>query len=156
MKYIEKNILSSNEDIIVHGCNCQGKMGSGVALAIRNKWPEAYRAYVYKYKNFGLQLGEIQAIPIENGRFIINAMTQEFYGRDGKRYVSYEAIESCMQKISDFMKEYGLHSIAMPPIGSGLGGGDWNIIKEIIKEKLCDFEIFIYNNASTPLENFKV
>ncbi len=129
IKYIKGDLFSSNIKIKVHGCNNQGVMGSGVAAIVRRDYPEAYKAYVERHKFEHWQLGEIQAIET-NGSIIVNAITQNLFGRDNKRYVSYDAIVVCMEKlIKMFPNET---AIAMPAIGAGLGGGDWRIIEKII------------------------
>jgi O-acetyl-ADP-ribose deacetylase (regulator of RNase III) len=55
--------------------------------------------------------------------------TQEFYGKDGKKYMSYEAFFSSFLRVADHYEE---STIVMPKIGAGLGGGDWNTIEDII------------------------
>ncbi len=130
--YKKGNIVDAKEEIIVHGCNAQGVMGSGVAKAIRDKWPEAYESYRQEYLKNGLKLGSI-IMHNESDVVIANCITQENYGRDGKKYVSYDAIHKCMAALFNHCKEYDIKSIAMPKIGAGLGGGDWLRIEGIIK-----------------------
>ena len=78
---------------------------------------------------------------------VVNAYTQYMYGRnhaDGdKSPVDYAAIEICMKKINHLFK--GRH-IGLPKIGAGLAGGDWEKIKQIIKDELkdCIVTIVIY------------
>lgn len=153
MKIIYKkgNLITASENVIIHGCNNRGVMGSGVAREIRRKFPEAYFAYKNLFKDFGLELGEI--IWIFNShhgcRWIGNCITQDGYGKDGKKYVCYDAIRKCMREInnsSHFKQSHvnGLVEIAMPKIGAGLGGGDWNIISEIIEEESLKFQPIVY------------
>ena len=68
-------------DMIVHGCNCQGKLCSGFAAQIRKRFPIAYLEYSQLYKEYGLTLGEYIVV-YSNGYCIFNAFTQEYYGRD--------------------------------------------------------------------------
>lgn len=130
IEYHRGDLFQCSETIICHGCNARGKMGSGVAKIIREKYPEAYEYYNHIHLKYGLILGEIY--PIEsNGKIIVNAITQQNYGYDGKLYTSYTAIENCIKQMSE---KYDRQRIAMPMIGSGLGGGDWHIISELIEE----------------------
>lgn len=145
IEYRKGNIFDGNESVIVHGCNAQGKFASGFAGAVRERHPFAYDAYMATAKNSKLILGSI--IWASNGNLsIANAITQHHYGRDGKQYVSYDAIRIAMETINLTAQEGipfsinrgGFNEIAMPLIGAGLGGGDWNIISDII-EKACTY-----------------
>ena len=130
IEYHTGDLFQCSETIICHGCNARGKMGSGVAKIIRERFPEAYHYYTHEHQEFGLKLGEIYCIET-NEKIIINAITQAGYGYDGKQYTSYKAIESCVRQMS---KKYHGQRIAMPMIGAGLGGGDWDVISQIIEE----------------------
>jgi len=144
---------------IVHGCNAQGVMGSGIALQIKTKYPEAYLAYKNEKK---LKLGTCIPIAIKNNLTIINAITQEYYGRNPNiRYVDYEAIRSCFHEIDKMAAQFAykalsntmkqnqhntspnlidyLPEIHFPMIGAGLANGDWNIISKIIDEVVSEY-----------------
>lgn len=118
--------------IIVHGCNAQGVMGSGVALAIRKKFPGAYKVYRNEHETRGLKLGSLTIWP-EDGVFVVNGVTQEFYGRDGKRYVDYDAVREVFKSVANIQHTFG-GSVNFPLIGCGLGGGDWDVVATIIQE----------------------
>jgi O-acetyl-ADP-ribose deacetylase (regulator of RNase III) len=133
INYIKGDLLSVTSGLIVHGCNAQGVMGSGVALAVRHKYPKAYNDYrTAIFENF-LGLGEVQFVKVSEGLYLCNAVTQEFYGRDNKVYVSYEAIWSIFQAVFS-LATHG-YTVSIPKIGAGLGGGDWDRILQIIKEQ---------------------
>lgn len=130
------NLLDVTSGIIVHGCNAQGVMGSGIALAVKQKYPGAYEIYKSIYEANSLFLGDIAWYEVTHGKlFIANAVTQEKYGRDGKRYVNYAAIVQCFKEAisTAYSCRYDLH---FPCIGAGLGGGDWYIIEQLIND--CD------------------
>lgn len=146
MKIIYKNgdVSKAEEDIIAHGCNAQGKMASGVAKAIRTKFPKAYEYYYNAYieNNHSLTVGKIVWAPCGN-KAIANCITQEFYGRDGRVYVDYNAIRQCMKVLNNEGHLSNL-TVAMPMIGSALGGGDWKIIEKIIEEEFTDTTPVVY------------
>lgn len=150
--YKKGNLFTTDADIIIHGCNCQGVMGSGVAKQIKEKYPEAYAEYKRQEKRCGLKVGDISKfVNSTDGKIIINAMTQYNYGRDNQIYADYNGIRSCLRKISNeinFRKTiFNIlenPTLAMPKIGCGLGGGDWNIVSKIIEEELVDFEVEIW------------
>lgn len=140
IEYRKGNLLDVTEGIIVHGCNAQGVMGSGVALAVKKKYPECYDIYT----RVPLSLGEVVWYDASTDYndpphelWIANAITQEFYGT-GKRYVNYAAIAECFKKVFRNAKALraGYHDVHFPKIGAGLGGGDWSIIEQIIND--CD------------------
>jgi O-acetyl-ADP-ribose deacetylase (regulator of RNase III) len=131
--YIKGDLLSSKATVIVHGCNAQKKMNSGVAKAVREKWPEVYKRYM---ETEYLKLGCVQVVRV-GGQYIVNAITQDQYGYDGNKYVSYDAIDSCMSKLAKLFPESSA-MIAMPKIGAGLGGGNWQVIETIINQHLKD------------------
>lgn len=121
-------------DAIVHGCNAQGVMGSGIALEVKTRYPGAFNAYVRKHQEDGLLLGD--AIPYYDPKdkfWIINAVTQDYYGRDGKRYVSYDAVAVAFKRIRAASDKFD--RLFFPLIGAGLGGGDWNVIQAIIESE---------------------
>lgn len=120
---------------IAHGCNAQGVMGSGVARIVKEQYFDAYKFYAEQYDEHGLKLGDVQFVPA-NGKVIVNAVTQNLYGKDGRRFVNYEAVAECMRTINRVLKLEGATHVAMPQIGAGLGGGDWHVIASIIESEL--------------------
>lgn len=154
--YRKGDLLESGIHVIAHGCNNRGVMGSGIAKAIRSKYPQAYEDYHFAYVVNGnfLMLGRIVWVDTVD-RLIANCITQDGYGRDGKQYVSYDAIRSCINGINTeaknrqraHMKPYDqepYYEFGLPKIGAGLGGGDWEIISSIIEEECVDVQPIVY------------
>lgn len=139
---VKKDLLEMDVDVIAHQVNCQGVMGAGLALQIRNKYPKVYTAYK-KYCPNSKLLGKIQVV--NNGKqFIANLFAQDKYGRD-KRYTDYEALKQCFIKLRNYAINNELHSIAIPyGIGCGLAGGDWNTVSKIIKEVFANESLAIF------------
>lgn len=142
IKYIRGNLLDATQSIIVHQVNCQGVMGSGVALAIKMKWPKVYE----DYKDLGIPtdgrdiLGEIQLIRVSKDLEVCNLFSQDQYLPRGKRHTSYDAIEVGLRSLKALRKG----DIAMPKIGCGLGGGDWKIVSAVIESVFDDRIVYIY------------
>jgi O-acetyl-ADP-ribose deacetylase (regulator of RNase III) len=159
LEYKTDNIISAPEHLIIHGCNCQGVMGSGVALAIRNRFPKAYRDYVNLYATQGLYLGFGQFVECKDklgSKWIFNAFTQEYYGRvPNTQYCDYKAIENCFETVKEFCsaKEFG--AFAMPKIGCGLGGGDWQVVLKIIEKVFSDTDltVVVYDNHAIATQS---
>jgi O-acetyl-ADP-ribose deacetylase (regulator of RNase III) len=152
IEYVKGDLFQTPIKVIVHGCNAQGVMGSGVAKIIREKYPKAYDRYRSAYEqHHHLKLGDVITVPCgdrvndpDNYKVIVNAITQNLYGRDGQRYVSYDAVAESMSKINSFFEIYGISAVAMPQIGAGLGGGDWNVIAAIIESELKNVKPYVY------------
>jgi O-acetyl-ADP-ribose deacetylase (regulator of RNase III) len=133
IEYRKGNLLDVQYGVIAHGVNCQGVMGSGVALAVRQKYPQAYE----DYRNFCASnilggsaslLGEVQC-STEKNIVVANCFTQNFYGT-GKRQVNYEAVAKCFESLNQQTDR-----VNIPKIGAGLGGGDWKVIEAIINSE---------------------
>jgi len=133
------NVLDFTENaVMIHGCNCQGVMGSGVALAVREKYPEVFEEYLDYQKYYaddteGL-LGRIQVSLITSRYSIVNAFTQNLFGTN-RRQVNYEAMYCCFERTNKYLSYLDSPNILyFPKIGAGLGGGNWEIIKTIIEQ----------------------
>lgn len=144
IEYVKGDLFAEHHPFIAHGCNAQGVMGSGIAKIIREKWPECYKSYK-KYcesNSADSMLGTVYVYTWNTT--IFNCITQLNYGKDGKKYVSYDAIDKCFENIGSnpflFVKYY----LAMPKIGAGLGGGNWEVIEAIIKHRLKDIKVKVY------------
>lgn len=122
-------------DIMVHGCNAQGVMGSGIAATVRALYPGAYDAYRKAEETTGLIMGDVIPYFDVNDRITIaNAITQEFFGRDPKvRYMSYDAIDDAFKKLRLATEISRYERLFFPMIGAGLGNGKWPVIQEIIR-----------------------
>lgn len=140
IKTVKGDILNSTSGIIVHGCNMQGKFGSGIALQIKEVYPEAYAVYKQCEVTKGLTLGEYSTVDVGDLRnlYIVNMITQQNYGKDGKKYVSYDAIHEGFTKLFTRLEENSRQDLTVrfPAIGAGLGGGDLEVILRIIDS--CD------------------
>lgn len=150
--YHSGNILDSGADLICHQVNCRGAMNSGVAKAIRQRWPRVYTEYHQCAKDIDIgfgdmqlswehMLGHIQVVYLgeENGhsKGVINMFSQEGYGYDGRRYTSYDAFWSCLGEIKKYINPE--KTIAFPArIGCVRGGANWEVIFTMIDVVLGD------------------
>lgn len=135
MQYIIKNITTvESPAIIIHGVNCQKVMGSGVALAIANKWPIVRELYI----SYGsMTLGDIQCIFTENGIMVINCFTQDNFGvTHDKKYALPSAIKMCLENIAKMGIITRLTPLYSPKIGSLRGGLDWDTEVEPIYKNI--------------------
>ncbi len=137
--YTKKDITTVDCGIIAHGVNCQRKMGSGVAKAIRAKWPLVYEAYV-KSPTGATMLGTAHLINLDRGTdslFVANCYTQVFYGYGGGKYADAGAVRQTLMKVVNWADFYDLPAY-LPRIGCGLGGLDWALDVEPALNKISE------------------
>jgi O-acetyl-ADP-ribose deacetylase (regulator of RNase III) len=163
MQIIKGDLLSATRGVIIHGVNAQGVMGSGVAAGVRARFPEAYRVYREAYLATGqfqsidggahvdknvigssnskchLELGTITFAKVLPELWIVNGVTQDFYGRNGACFTDYAAVKAVFEKTVELLETLDPNGAAdlpllFPKIGAGRGGGDWNVIIKIIEE----------------------
>lgn len=148
--YIRGDLLTTDIRYIAHGCNAQGVMGAGVALALRKRWPEVYTGYetVYKANQHSaepLRLGSIIPVRTNDGsKIVFNCITQKFAGHDGRKYVSYDAIDEVFVQLNREIHRSKDNRLAIPKIGAGLAGGEWQVIESIIKSRIDDIDVTVY------------
>ena len=140
MKQVKGDLITLTEktdfDVIVHGCNCFNTMGAGIAKTIKERYPEAYREDCKTSRGDITKLGgytwTVAKAPNTGWFFVIvNAYTQFNYGKGCQ--VDYRAIRTVFRTIA---ANFSYARIGYPRIGAGHGGGDWNIIEQIIDEEL--------------------
>jgi O-acetyl-ADP-ribose deacetylase (regulator of RNase III) len=151
--YKTGDLTRAEEPYIIHGCNAQGRMGSGVAKALMDRYPAVRERYLEQHAAAQAAAREfLGTIHVGHGdaqRTIFNAITQEFYGYDGKLYASYDAIEQCMTALDQTMEDIALSTgetphVAMPLLGCGLAGGDWTVVSEIVQRCSKHFQPVVY------------
>jgi hypothetical protein len=126
--------------IIPHVTNDQGGWGSGFVLPLAKNFPlaeHAYRTQPY------YMMGEVDFVPIRDGevitRYVVNMCAQTLGGRNtGERDLKYQKLAECMERVATFWKglkaEGESWEIVCPKFGSGLAGGNWEFIKELIDD----------------------
>ncbi len=167
MHQIHGNLLTLAKegrfDLIVHGCNCLCAMGKGIALDIKNQFPEAYAADRATVRGDRTKLGTYSKAVIErpNVTFtIVNAYTQfsylrsknstfDYRGKPDTVNADYEAIDQVFARIA---QDFPAHlRIGYPLIGAGLAGGDWTLIEPMIERHLGerDHTLVIYDQSKS-------
>lgn len=124
IQYIKDDLLSLQRGMILHGTNCGGAFGSGIAGAIRRKWPHVYDVFMKSLPGAHL-LGTIVPVPINDDVTVVNCYTQLNFGGDGAVYASADAVELCFAQAYAYAAVKKTVTIAVPKIGCGLGGLVW-------------------------------
>lgn len=143
---IQQGDLLNAQGLLLHGCNAQGVMGSGVALSVKQRWPGVFQLY----KRFcevtpsPQRLGCVVFAETGDGVVVANCITQEFFGKDGAKYASYDLIDTCMISVGEYMAEYAIRTVHMPKIGCGLGGLNWRAVQAIVEHRLQNYDVVVY------------
>lgn len=139
LDYFKSNVRTNEERLLlVHGCNAKGVMGSGIARQIKSQYPAVYDDYITFLKKPVKHniLGNITHTCVTNNSIIVSGITQLDYGRDEKiQYVDYDAVRNVFLRVVSF-NTISRGTIIFPKIGTGLGNGDWDVIKRIIEETI--------------------
>ena len=143
MNEIKKDLTTVTDGIVAHGCNCAGGFGSGIAGAIKNKWPAV--AVEFRCNGTGVDLlGTIQRVQLAQDLIVANCYTQEFYGPGDRRYADPDAIEACLYQLLEIAMEAEL-DLYIAKIGCGLGGLSWeHEVKEIYESVFTDAGINVF------------
>mgnify|MGYP000149060829 CR=1 FL=1 len=154
LRYAKGNLidmaLQGSFDVIVHGCNCQITMGSGIAKEIKDRYPDAYAVDLYMDQDFGAshrfhKLGNYSEATVytDDTTFkIVNAYTQYDFLPRGVDHFNYASFAMILEKLAHFHhgKRFGF-----PYIGMGLAGGDSKRILTLLE----DFAIKVNESGGT-------
>lgn len=148
IQYIKGDLIQGvTSGIILQQVNAQGVMGSGFAKFLRIKYPDIFAPYkniTDKSTNFGKDLmGQIIAFQLAPNLYVSNIFGQQFYGTD-KMHTDYNALDEGLERTKAFCDFFKITEIHTPMIGCGLGGGDWNIVENLIEKHLGDLNISVW------------
>lgn len=126
-------------DILAHGCNCQNVFGSGVALQVKETFPEAYEEYIQTKKGDSTKLGNIQLVKVADSgiQWVCNMFTQDSFGYDGKKYTNLEALWCCLEKLSTIANTNLVIGIPYK-LCSDRGGAPWSVVLAMINHFFAD------------------
>ena len=143
--YKTGNLLEANTEALVNTVNTVGVMGKGIALQFKEAFPENFRSYQQAVRQGQVQIGSVLVVPITqmNGtRFVINFPTKEHWKSPSR--LTY--IEQGLDDLVYVLNTYDIHSIALPPLGCGNGGLNWQDVKPLIEQKLGNLptDVIVY------------
>jgi len=144
IEVIKEDILKIQEGIVCHQVNCMGAAG-GLAGAIFRKYPAAQQEYKITVQSFvedWLPLGTVNLVNIDDKLFVANLFAQYEYGTESRK-TEYGTFRMCLRDLvgaARFLKKIPKTIYFPYGIGCGLGGGNWEIIRGIIKYELVDYD----------------
>ena len=124
---------------LVNTVNTEGIMGKGLALQFKRRFPENFLAYAAACKRNEVKIGKMFIVPyngLEGLKYLINFPTKVSWRNKSK----IEDIVSGLQALKKEIVSLGITSVAIPPLGCGLGGLSWNIVKREIDMTFSDFD----------------
>jgi O-acetyl-ADP-ribose deacetylase (regulator of RNase III) len=145
IEYRKGDILKADAEALVNTVNCVGVMGRGVALQFKHAYPANFKEYAAACKRGDVKPGRM--LMHDTGqlrpRWIVNFPTKRHWrGRS-----RLEDIQSGMEALVAEIRAHDIRSIAVPPLGSGLGGLDWSIVRRVIEDALVavpDVGVLLY------------
>jgi uncharacterized protein YwgA/O-acetyl-ADP-ribose deacetylase (regulator of RNase III) len=136
VKFVQGNLLNSRAQTLVNTVNCVGIMGKGIALAFKKRYPAMFTDYVKRCDAGTVKLGQ-PYLYRANDHLIVNFPTKDHW-----RSVSrLDDIESGLRYLKDRLPEWGITSIAVPPLGCGNGQLDWSVVGPTLNDHLSRFGI---------------
>jgi len=149
------NFWDADVDAIVNTVNCVGIMGKGIALQCKKAFPDNYNAYLKACKKGDVKPGRLfvhETKQVFGAKYIINFPTKLHWKGPSR----YEYLEAGLRALTTEIRNRKIKSIAIPPIGCGLGGLDWAKVRPMIEDALKGFpdvQAYVYEPAGTPAAN---
>lgn len=146
IRFERGDVLESSAEALVNTVNCVGVMGRGVALQFKNAFPANFKAYAAACKRGQVEPGKMfvyETGELTPPRYIVNFPTKRHWR--GKSRI--EDIRAGLDALVTEIRSRGIRSIALPPLGSGLGGLDWSEVRAIIEEAMAalpDVEVQVF------------
>ena len=155
IEYGVGDIFEEDVEALVNSVNCVGVMGRGIALQFKNRFPDNFKAYAQACKRDEVKPGRMfihESGTMTNPRYIVNFPTKRHWR--GKSRM--EDIEAGLADLAREVRRRQIRSIAIPPLGSSLGGLDWSNVRPRIEatlEGLNDVKIVVFEPGGGPSDN---
>lgn len=152
IEYKKGNLLESEAEALVNTVNCVGVMGKGIALQFKQAFPGNFKEYEKACKNNLVVPGKMFTVPtgsMFNPQYIINFPTKRHWKGKSK----LEDIKSGLTDFVETIREYGIKSVAIPPLGCGNGGLEWGQVQPLIEEaaiQVPEVLFLVYPPAGSP------
>ena len=153
IEFTTGDILDADAEALVNTVNCVGIMGRGIALQFKNRFPANFKAYAAACVHEEVQPGRMfvfETHTLTNPKFIINFPTK----RHWKGKSRMEDIDSGLVALVEEIRTRGIRSIAIPPLGSGLGGLNWADVRpriEVALRGINDLSVLVFEPKDAPV-----
>ena len=157
IRFTKGNILESHAEALVNTVNTRGVMGKGVALQFKKAFPNNFKAYEKACRAGEVVIGKMFVTRDTNltsgEKLVINFPTKD----DWRKPSEYSFIEKGLRDLKRVVEQYQLRSIAIPPLGAGNGGLDWQKVKIMMEDALkpLEAEILVYEPNVAIAEQLK-
>lgn len=152
IKYVQGNIVEADAEALVNTVNCVGVMGKGIALQFKQAFPDNFDAYRSCCAASDLEPGKMfvfETKSIIGPKYIINFPTK----RHWKGKSRLEDVDAGLNALIQEVARLEIKSIAVPPLGCGLGGLDWSVVRPRIErafQSLPDVRVLLFEPAGAP------
>jgi O-acetyl-ADP-ribose deacetylase (regulator of RNase III) len=150
IRFATGNLLTANAEALVNSVNTVGIMGKGIALMFKETFPENFKLYEAACKRGDVKVGHMFVTErnlLGGPKWIINFPTKEHWRNPSKMTWIEDGLADLIRVIQD----KNIHSIALPPLGSGNGGLDWQEVRSRIESafaNVTNVEIIVYEPTS--------
>jgi O-acetyl-ADP-ribose deacetylase (regulator of RNase III)/uncharacterized protein YwgA len=153
IKVLVGDIFESTAQTLVNTVNCVGVMGKGIALEFKKRFPEMYEDYVRRCEQGEVRLGKPYLFKSFIPPWVLNFPTKDHW----RSLAKIEDIINGLEYLVEHYKEWGITSIAVPPLGTGLGQLEWRVVGPILYRYLSRMDINVelyapYGTATDELE----
>jgi O-acetyl-ADP-ribose deacetylase (regulator of RNase III)/uncharacterized protein YwgA len=139
VKVLVGNLFDSKAQTIVNTVNCVGVMGKGVALEFKKRFPEMFEDYERRCQHHEVKLGRPYLFKRLVPPWILNFPTKDHW----RSVASLEAIVDGLKYLIQHYKEWGITSLAVPPLGCGQGQLEWRVVGPTLYRYLCKLDVAI-------------
>jgi O-acetyl-ADP-ribose deacetylase (regulator of RNase III) len=152
IRYKTGDLFQDNSQAIVNTVNCVGVMGRGIALQFKKSYPDNFKAYKDACSEGNVKPGKMfvyKTGALTGPEYIINFPTKRHWRGKSK----IEDIESGLKNLNTIINQLNITSIAVPPLGAGLGGLNWADVKSLIESNLSELsnvDITLYKPKGAP------
>lgn len=155
IKFTQGNLLESGAEALVNTVNTVGVMGKGIALMFKERFPLNFELYANACKQRKVNTGSMfitETGELSGPKWIVNFPTKQHWRANSR----LEWITTGLEDLREWIIRNEVHSIALPPLGAGNGGLDWNSVKPLITKALSNLntEVLVYE-PTTQYQNIQ-
>lgn len=155
LRFLKGNLLDAPTEALVNTVNTVGVMGKGLALMFKEAFPDNFLAYAAAVKRDEVHVGQMfvtytEGSTLDGPKWLINFPTKKHWRHPSQ--LSW--VQEGLQDLRRVLSEKGIRSIALPPLGCGNGGLNWDEVRPLIERELSDLpdvEVRVYE----PTEKYQ-